>query len=194
MKICYKNDHRTGVKAIRNKITQKGEMYMETLPSYDKSFFVSPKRLDGLRLKMMWDGDRIYCDLRLNERFENETGTVLSGILFGIMDVMMWCAILMNTGKICVTHKVKVDFVVPVELDKSYKATSQFIRIEGRDVHVTADIKDDSGNLCAMVDAIFRENQELSLKEAIERLDFSGISPKVKEFFQSLLSGSGDGL
>jgi acyl-coenzyme A thioesterase PaaI-like protein len=167
---------------------------METLPSHKKSFFVSPERLDGLRLKMMWDGDKIRCDLRLDERFENETGTVLSGILFGIMDVMMWCAILVNTGKICVTRTVKADFVAPVEPDKPYKATSQFIRIEGRDVHVAAYIKDDSGNICATVDAIFRENKEIRLEEAMERLDFSGISPKVKQFFQSLLSESRDGL
>jgi acyl-coenzyme A thioesterase PaaI-like protein len=167
---------------------------MEILPSYKKSFFASRERPDGLGLTIMKDRDTIHCDVRLDDRFNNEAGVVSSGILFGIMDVMMWCAVLMSTGKVCVTRRVSVDFAAPVESRNPYKATGRFIRTAGKDLFAAAYLKDVSGNTCASVDAVFRESNEVSLDQVMEHLDFSGISTEVKAFFQSLLSESRDHL
>ena len=167
---------------------------MEMLPSYKDSFFVSQDRADGIKLKMFWGNDEVCSDLRLDARFNNENGTILTGILFGIMDVLMWCAILVSTGKLCVTRKVDVDYIEPLKPDKLYKAAGRFVRIEGKDVHVKGHIKDGSGNLCIAVDAVFREHMEASLEQAFKRLDFTGTSPRVKAFFESLLAGNHDRL
>jgi acyl-coenzyme A thioesterase PaaI-like protein len=167
---------------------------MEILPDHKDSFFVSQDRSDGIKMKMVWDNDEVCSDLRMDARFISEGGTIFAGILFGVMDVLMWCAILVSTGKFCVTRKVNVDFIEPVKPDKLYKAVGRFIRIDGKDVHVKAHIEDGSGNICTTVDAVFREHKEVSLEKAFERLDLTGTSPSVKIFFESLLAGKQGGI
>ncbi len=163
---------------------------MDMLPGHKNSFFVSRERPDGLRLKMVWDNDEIYCDLRLDKRFGAGTGTAPNAILFGIMDVVMWYGIHANIRKICVTRSVRTDFIRPLAPGRTYRVTSELIRMEGTDIHIAASIKDESGNVCVKADAAFRENRELSIDQALEQLDFTAESPEVKRFFQSLLAES----
>ncbi len=122
---------------------------------------------------MIWDGDKLHCDIKLNEQFGNETGAVSNGILLGIVDAMMLYAILADTGKVFLARKVGVDFVVPLELDKTYRATVQFLKNKGEDVYTSACIKDDSGNICATFGAVFRENKQVPIEEAVGNLDFN---------------------
>ncbi len=163
---------------------------MELLPMQKDSFFIRQDRPDGLALKIVWDKDRVYSDLRLGERFNGETAGSLDDILFGIMDVMMWCAILVTTGKVCAARKANTYFIKPVAYDELITASGHCIHIDGKDIYVMAYIKDASGDICAMVDAVFRENKELPLDRVIKCMDFTGTSSKVKMFFQSLLTGS----
>jgi acyl-coenzyme A thioesterase PaaI-like protein len=174
-------------------VSKKGEMHMEIFPSQKDSFFISQERSDGLKLKVMWDDDRVYADLRLGERFSSEADSSSSSILLGIMDVMMWCAILVATGKIGVTRKINAHFIKPVTGDEPIRASGHYINIDERDIHVMAYIKDDSGDLCATADAVFRENK-VSVDQAIKRIDFTGTSSRVQMLFQSLLSESNIGL
>jgi hypothetical protein len=135
----------------------------------------------------------MHCDLRLDERFKDKSGTVLNGILFGIMDVMMWSAIWLSTGKICAIRRLDADFIMPVEYDKFYRATSQFVKIEGNAAFAIACIEDNFGNICTIADAVFCEDKGASVGEAMKRLDFSGFSPEMVQFFRSLLpEGRGD--
>ena len=171
---------------------KKENIDMEILPDHRNSFLVSQDRPDGVKLQIMYEDGEIFSDLRLDGRFNSENGVILSGILFGIMDVMMWCAILVSTGKICATHTVKVDFIEPVEPDKPYRVTGRFIGIEGRDVNAAAYIKDGSGNLFASVNAAFRENKDVSLEQALKHFFLTGTTPELRRFFKSLLDEKHD--
>jgi uncharacterized protein (TIGR00369 family) len=106
---------------------------MEVLPVYRASFFVNQRRKDGLRLKMLYDNNMVYCNMNIDTRFEGYHGVVHGGILFGILDVIIWYTIFMETKKICMTRKTDMDFFKPVLSNVTYKACGKLLRDEERD-------------------------------------------------------------
>lgn len=161
---------------------------MNTLSSNKDPLLVSYDRPDGLSLKIIWKNSAVHSDLSLDKRFNGETGTISSGILFRMMDVLMGSAILVSTGKFCVAHIFNAAFIKPVEPYVPNRVSGRFVRIDGKNVFAMAEVRDASGNMCWMADAIFRENKELPLSQALKSFDFTNASPRVREFFESLLS------
>ena len=159
---------------------------MTVLPVYRASFFVNQQRQDGLRLKMLYDNDLVYCDMTIDKRFEGYDGVVHGGMLFGVLDVIIWYAIFMDTKKICMTRKTDMDFFKPVLCDVTYKACGKLLRVEERDYWATAWIEDQAGDRCAQVTALFRESKHLDYDDFISNLEFTDTSPEVKEFFLSV--------
>lgn len=156
------------------------------LPVFGQSFFLSPNRKDGLQLTMMYEDHLVYTDLFVDRRFEGYTGLVHGGMIFGILDVVIWYVILMEAKKIAMTRKVQMEFLKPVQCNKHYKAVGKFIRIDKKDIHATAWVEDKKGEVHARVEAIFREGKEKNVAAFLEHLDFSKTSPELKEFFKSL--------
>ncbi len=156
------------------------------LPSYKKSFFLSPSRKDGLQLTMMYKNHRVYTDLFVDRKFEGYANVVHGGMIFGVLDVILWYIILMETKKMAMTRKVEMEFFKPIMCDKHYKAEGKFIKIDKKDIHAVAWVEDKNGEIYAKVTAIFREGKETDMAAIIRRLDFNGIAPELKEFFMSL--------
>lgn len=165
----------------------EGGIMKGVLPVYRDSFFCGFNRLDGLQLQMMYEKDIVYCDVQLDNRFEGYTDVLHGGIIFGILDVIIWYAIFMATKKICMTRKTEMEFFKPVICGAPYIAKGQFLRIEGRDVHATAWIEDKEGEVCASVNALFREGKDIPVYEFVHKFDFSRTSPSIKRHFMSLL-------
>jgi len=140
-------------------------------------------------MEMFLEGGSIYCDVKLGPQFESETGSILSAMAFGIMDVMMWYSTLVNTGRICLTRKAAVDIFKSLEADKPYRAVSRFLGIDGRDVRVLAYIADESSEVYAETNAVFRESKGITPERIMKGLDFTGTSDEMKQFFESLLGG-----
>ncbi|MCX7965068.1 MAG: PaaI family thioesterase [Syntrophorhabdaceae bacterium] len=157
------------------------------LPVYKDSFFCGFNRKDGLQLQVMYDKGFVYCEVNLDNRFEGYTDVLHGGIIFGILDVLIWYAIFMETKKICMTRKTEIEFFKPVICGTPYMAKGQFLRIEGKDVHATAWIEDNKGDVYASVNALFREARDISVEHFINRFDFSRTSPSIKKHFMSLL-------
>ncbi len=156
------------------------------LPSYKKSFFLSPSRKDGLQLTMMYKNHRVCTDLFVDRKFEGYANVVHGGMIFGVLDVILWYIILMETKKMAMTRKVEMEFFKPIMCDKHYKAEGKFIKIDKKDIHAVAWVEDKNGEIYAKVTAIFREGKETDMAAIIRRLDFYGIAPELKEFFMSL--------
>lgn len=156
------------------------------LPTYGQSFFLSPTRKDGLQLTMMYEDHRVYTDIFVDRRFEGYTNVVHGGMIFGVLDVILWYIILMETKKMAMTRKVEMEFFKPVMCNKHYKALGKFIKIDKKDIHVSAWIEDKEGEIYTRVNAIFREGKENDMAAFLERLDFSTTAPELKEFFLSL--------
>jgi acyl-coenzyme A thioesterase PaaI-like protein len=160
---------------------------MGILPVYKNSFFTSPDRKDGLGLNMIYEKGTVYTDMRVDNRFEGYEDVVQGGIIFGILDVIMWYVIFMETKKICMTRKTEMDFFKPVMCNTQYKAKGELLRIEDRDIYASAWVEDSSGECYAKVTALFREGKDISIPAFIDRLDFTNTPPEIKEHFLSLL-------
>jgi uncharacterized protein (TIGR00369 family) len=160
---------------------------MGILPVYKDSFFCSPNRKDGLRLNMIYEKGTVYTDMFVDNRFEGYEDVVHGGIIFGILDVIMWWVTFMETKKICMTRKTEMDFFKPVMCNTQYKAKGELLRIEDRDIYASAWVEDSSGECYAKVTALFREGKDISIPAFIDRLDFTNTPPEIKEHFLSLL-------
>jgi acyl-coenzyme A thioesterase PaaI-like protein len=160
---------------------------MDVLPFYKDSFSCGLERKDGLQLKMMYNKGVVSCDVNIDNRFEGYTDVLHGGMIFGILDVIIWCAIFMETKKICMTRHTEMDFLKPVMCNTPYIAKGKFLNIEERDFLATAWMEDRNGELCASVNAIFREAKDILVERFISKFDFSRTSPEIRRHFYSLL-------
>jgi uncharacterized protein (TIGR00369 family) len=119
------------------------------LPVYGKSFFLSPTRKDGLQLTMMYEDHRVYTDLYVDSKFEGYADVVHGGMIFGILDVILWYVILVEAKKMAMTRKVHMEFFKPIMCRKHYKAQGEFIKIEKKDIHAAAWVEDENGEVYA---------------------------------------------
>ena len=110
---------------------------MNLLPGYRKSFFMGQQRPDGLQLKMRYRKGLVYTDMTVSDAFQGYEGVVHGGMLFGILDVLMWYAIFIEARKVCMTRKTDMDFLKPVLCGQPYRAHGRLLRIEDRDVWAT---------------------------------------------------------
>jgi len=155
------------------------------LPVYKASFFLNQEREDGLKLRVVYAGDHVYTDFQVDGRFNSETDTAYDGIAFGVMDVLMWYAIMMKTKKICVTRKTDMEFFQPVRCDTPYRAVSRLVSHKGREFHVEAWIEDGDGRVCIKLTALFREGKGVKIGDILTDFDFSETTPEMKELFYS---------
>ena len=160
---------------------------MDILPVYKDSFFCGFDREDGLRLKMMYEKGVVYCNVLVDSKFEGYTDVLHGGMIFGILDVIIWYAIFMETKKICMTRHVEMDFIKPVMCNSPYIAKGQFLKVRDKDFYASARMEDINGECYAKVDAIFREAKDLPVVDFINRFDFSHASPEIRDHFLSLM-------
>lgn len=162
---------------------------MNVLPVYKNSFFCGPTRIDGVGQTLTYEDGLVRCDLFVDRRFEGYAGVVHGGVVTGILDTMMWFSILLETGKVCMTRNINMDFHKPVLCNTRYKATSRFERIEEKDVFASAWIEDDAGEAYTKIAGLFREGKDVPIRSIIDRFDFSKTGPDLKARFLSLADG-----
>jgi acyl-coenzyme A thioesterase PaaI-like protein len=157
------------------------------LPAYKKSFFLSPERPDGLQLQIFHEDGIVYSDLFIDNPFEGYAEVLHGGMIFGILDVIVWYAIVMRTKIVAMTRKAEMEFYKPIMCSSPYRAKAEMLRIEDRDIISTAWIEDPAGEVYARLNAVFREAKGLVMDAFIDRFDFSTTTPAIKDYFLSLL-------
>jgi uncharacterized protein (TIGR00369 family) len=160
---------------------------MSVLPVYTTSFFTCKKRPDGMGLTILYEDGAVYTNMSVDSRFEGYKGVVHGGMVFGVLDVIMWYAILLNTKKICMTRKTEMAFLKPVLCNTTYRAEARVAGIEERDVIISAWLQDADGEHYAEVNGVFREAKGLDIEEFVNSFDYSESSPEIREFFHSLI-------
>jgi uncharacterized protein (TIGR00369 family) len=138
-------------------------------------------------LAILHENGVVCTDMLVDTRFEGYKGVVHGGIVFGILDVIMWYTILLETRKICMTRKTEMEFLKPVLCNTMYRAEARVVRVEEKDVIVSAWVQNGQGERYAEVNGIFREAKGLDIAEFVSEFDFSESSPEIKEFFYSLI-------
>jgi acyl-coenzyme A thioesterase PaaI-like protein len=157
------------------------------LPVYRKSFFCSLERPDGLQLTLMYEDGIVSCEVNLSNRFEGYTDVAHGGMLFGILDVIIWYAIFMKTKKIGMTRKTEMEFFRPVLCNNRYIARGRFLYIEEKDIHAEAWIEDEAGEIYAKANGLFREGRDIPVEHFVNRFDYSRTTPAISDHFHSLL-------
>ena len=157
------------------------------LPAYRQSFFMSPDRPDGLQLQMFYQDGIVYCDLFVDNRFEGYAEVLHGGMIFGVLDVIIWYVIFMRSKKIAMTRKVEMEFMKPVMCSTAYRAKGKLTRIEEKNIYASAWIEDASGEVYSRVNATFREGKNFDVAAFIDRFDFSTTTPEIREYFLSIL-------
>jgi acyl-coenzyme A thioesterase PaaI-like protein len=158
---------------------------MSLLPGYRKSFFMGQQRPDGLRLKMRYRKGLVYTDMTVSDAFQGYEGVVHGGMLFGILDVLMWYAIFIEARKVCMTRKTDMDFLKPVLCGRPYRAQGKLLRIEDRDVWATGWIEGSGRERYAQVTALFREAKAVDYKDVVARMDFTDVSSEMQKLLLS---------
>lgn len=148
---------------------------------------MSPNREDGLQLQMFHEDGIVYCDLFVSNRFEGYAEVLHGGMIFGILDTIIWYVIFMRSKKIAMTRKVDMEFLKPVICNTPYRAIGKLTRIEERNIYATAWVEDASGEVYARIHATFREGKNLDAAAFINRFDFSTTTPAIRDYFMSLL-------
>jgi|WetSurSiteA1Bulk_404760.scaffolds.fasta_scaffold131124_2 acyl-coenzyme A thioesterase PaaI-like protein len=156
---------------------------MVRLPTYRQSFFCGSDRRDGLGLTVFYDDGTVFTDVEIDNRFQGYMNVVHGGILFGILDLIMWYVILIEAKKLAMTRKTDMEFLKPVKCNTRYRAISRFERTEGRDIYASAWVEDGAGNCYAKVTGLFREAKDVPPSQMIERFDFSSASPEARQYF-----------
>ena len=157
---------------------------MSLLPSPRTSFFTGKGRVDSLRLRLQYRKGTVYTDFSVGKDLEGHENVVNGAIAFGVLDVIMWYVIFMETAKNCMTRKVDVDFLKPVICDRTYRAQAKLVRVEERDAWVTAWIEGPGKERHTEVRGLFRE-PAVSIGRDFTGWDFSGVSHEIREKFLS---------
>jgi acyl-coenzyme A thioesterase PaaI-like protein len=138
-----------------------------------------------MHLSMHYRRGVVYTNFNLSSAFEGYEDVVQGGMLFGILDAIMWYVIFLETGRIGMTRKTDMDFLKPVECGPTYRAEGKLVSVEDRDIRATAWIDNAKKERCAQMNALFREAQGLDYAGLFRNFDFTGISPKMKKVFLS---------
>ncbi len=158
------------------------------LPVYKDSFFANQRRPDGMRVKVEQEGDVVACDLRLEDRFSSPVGPIYDGLLFGVLDMLIWYVIMVRTGKVCMTRTIDMDFLEPVMAGSDYRAVASLEGVTGRDIRTLAWIEDKAGRRCLVLKALFRESRRGSIEDVLKNLDFSETTQEIRDLFMSFAS------
>jgi acyl-coenzyme A thioesterase PaaI-like protein len=157
------------------------------LPTYKGSFFCDLDREDGLKLEMYHKDNTVYCNFNINNRFEGYKDVLHGGMIFGILDVIIWYVIFMETKKVCMTRHVEMEFKKPVMCNLPYVAKGRIVKVKDRNFHASAWIEDGNGDIYSKVSAVFKESKDLPVSDLLGRMDFSRTSPDIKAYFMSLV-------
>ncbi len=163
---------------------------MGLLPSYEKCFFCG-RDSKGLRLRIEYAEGACSCDFVVDDAFQGFHGVLHGGIVSGILDEIMWWTVFMETGKICVTWKMDVEFRKAIFCGKAYRAIGKYRDIAHGNYHVFGSIEDNSGKVCASANGVFREAKGVKKDEFLQSLDFSGESGEVEPLLRSRLLKAG---
>lgn len=158
---------------------------MSRLPCYKECFFCGPEG-DGLKMKIELADGVVSCDFAVAAKFQGWDDVAHAGIVTGIMDEVMWWTIFAETRKLTLTRKLETEFLRPVYCGKPYRVQGKLVRQEHGNIHVEATIAGEDGKAAARGIGLFRVARNIGSSEFATKLDFSHVSPEMKEMLLSM--------
>lgn len=139
-----------------------------------------------MRLKIFYESGLVHVAVILDSRFEDYSGHVDGGLVFGILDEIIWYAIVMQLRKMSMTRLVTVNYYEPLLCGTEYRAASKVIGVRNGDILALAWIEDSEGRRHVEVEGIFKEAKKLSVQDFLKNFNFTDCSLEIQNFFHSL--------
>jgi acyl-coenzyme A thioesterase PaaI-like protein len=159
---------------------------MSLLPCYRDCFFCGPHG-DGLKLHIQFKDGSAFSDFSLDGKFQGYDKVAHGGIVTGILDEVMWWTIFAGAGKVSVTRKMETEFLTPVGCAVPYRAKGKLISQRHGNMYVSGTIEDSHGKVAARANGLFRAARHIAPGELLAKLDFSHVSPEIKEMLLATL-------
>ncbi len=161
---------------------------MSLLPCYRDCFFCGPHG-DGLKMHIQFKDGSAFSDFVLDAKFQGYDNVAHGGIVTGILDEVMWWTIFAAVGKISVTRKMETEFLKPVFCAVPYRVNGKILEQRHGNIYVSGTIEDSHGKVVARGKGLFRTARHTTPGELTAKLDFSHVSPEMKEMLLAALGG-----
>ena len=159
---------------------------MNLLPCYKDCFFCGPHG-DGLKMHIQFKDGSAFSDFALDPKFQGYDKVVHGGIVTGILDEVMWWTIFAGIGKISVTRKMETEFLRPVYCAAPYRVKGKLLDERHGSIYVSGAIEDSHGEVAAKGNGLFRLAKHITPGALAAKLDFSHVSPDMKEMLLATL-------
>jgi acyl-coenzyme A thioesterase PaaI-like protein len=136
-------------------------------------FGCSPHNPAGLRLAFEPDGDGLRSRFTLGRGFESYPGVVHGGLVGVVCDETMGNLIVLRHGRSAFTVSMRQRYVAPLSTGQAYTCVARLredAHGDERLLHVTAEVADEHGRVCATAAASY---QPFTLDSVRDRLTLS---------------------
>lgn len=96
----------------------------------------------GLGLRARLEGDRVLGEVTIDRRHEGAPGFVHGGAIATVLDDALG-SLLLVLRKPAVTAKLEVNYRRPAFIDRDYGVEAWVDRVEGRKIHLAAELRHD---------------------------------------------------
>jgi len=155
---------------------------MERLPSYGPCFFCGQANPAGVQLKIYLVNGEIRSQFQLREEFVGYKGMIHGGIIAGILDEVMWWAASWQEGRACLTVEMKINYLRPTPIGRSYLAVAQVLEVASPRVITKGEIREPEGDrVYASSQGVYHLLSGRRNEEALRLVDFSLCSPEIRQ-------------
>ncbi len=159
---------------------------MSLLPCYKDCFFCGPHG-DGLKMRIRFEDGCAFSDLVLDAKFQGYDRVAHGGIVTGILDEVMWWTILAVAGKISVTRRMETEFLTPVLCAVPYRVKGTLLSQRHGNMYASGVVEDGEGKVAVRASGLFRTARHTTPGELAAKLDFSHVSPEMKDMVLAAL-------
>ncbi len=119
------------------------------LPSYDTCFVCGKKNPIGLRLCLYVENGQVKAEFRPREELCGFSGILHGGIVSCVVDEGLWWSSAVASGRLVVTKDLRVNYIRPLTLRKTYIVEADPARADGEFYVCKGRITDRAGSTCA---------------------------------------------
>ena len=122
----------------------------------NECFACGPDNPDGMQLKFSFDepNHRATCEFQLSKRFQGPPGHAHGGIIATVLDEAMGKVNKLR-AVVAFTKSMEIRYLKPVPLNESLRAIGFERRVEGREHHNAAEIRNAQNEVLATGEGVF---------------------------------------
>jgi acyl-coenzyme A thioesterase PaaI-like protein len=125
------------------------------LPGFGHCFGCGPLNAGGLKLPLVFDGDRVTCQVTLGKDYESHPGMIHGGIIATILDELMARACLQSRGMPAMTAGMRIRYAQVMRSGEAYVARAEITSAGDGLMRVQGTLESPTGSLVAIADATF---------------------------------------